>query len=79
MQILYENLYTAFRIAEKDVEKLKRNNTPEEIKADEFSRSRIQFFADACFKLGEFENWREKFDDSLEYFTKAKEYYINKI
>lgn len=32
MQILYENLYTAYRISEKDYEKIKRTNTEEDIK-----------------------------------------------
>lgn len=73
MQILYENLYTAFKITEKDIQKLKRNSTTEEIQSSEELKQRLQFFSEVSFKLGEYENWREKFDDSLEYFTKAKQ------
>lgn len=34
MQILYENLYSALRISEKEYEKIRRTNSLEQIKKD---------------------------------------------
>jgi len=34
----------------------------------------VVFLSDVCKRLGEFENWREKYEDSLDLFKKSKEY-----
>ncbi|KRX05904.1 hypothetical protein PPERSA_03841 [Pseudocohnilembus persalinus] len=74
MQISYENLYTALRIGEKDLENVKRQYSDDQIKQDSELRQKVIFLADCCNRLGEFENWREKFDDALEYLGKAQDY-----